>query len=113
MTLSFLMQGRFVKNMPIEFRARSGGHSKVKPFRDILRTLQLMTQVMIIYNPLKLFVTLALLISLKAVVLFALAVQLGAPLLVLCSSIAAFGALFAFTAGCVLDSMRMHGQWRP
>jgi glycosyltransferase involved in cell wall biosynthesis len=113
MTLSFLMQGRFVKYMPIEFRARSGGHSKVKPFRDILRTLQLMTQVMIIYNPLKLFVTIALLLTLKAVVLFALAVNLDAPLLVLCSAVASFGALFAFTAGCVLDSMRMHGQWRP
>ena len=113
MTLSFLMQGRFVKYMPIEFRARSGGHSKVKPFRDILRTLQLMTQVMIIYNPLKLFVTIAALCALKGIVLFALAVQLGAPLLVLCSALAAFCALFAFTAGCVLDSMRMHGQWRP
>ena len=113
MTLSFLMLGRFVKYMPIEFRARAGGHSKVKPFRDILRTLQLMTQVMIIYNPLKLFTTLALLLALKAIVLFALAVNFGAPILVLCSSVAAFGALFSFTAGCVLDSMRMHGQWRP
>ncbi len=113
MTLSFIMQGRFVKNMPIEFRARSGGHSKVKPFRDILRTLQLMTQVMIIYNPLKLFATLAALIALMAAVLLWLAVQLGAPLLTLCAAIAAFGALFAFASGCVLDSMRMHGQWRP
>ncbi|MEQ1918104.1 MAG: hypothetical protein ABL955_02815, partial [Elusimicrobiota bacterium] len=113
MTLSFLMQGRFVKNMPIEFRARTGGHSKVKPFRDILRTLQLMTQVMIIYNPLKLFVTLALLILLKAALLIALAVNFGAPILILCAAITSFGALFAFTAGCVLDSMRMHGQWRP
>lgn len=113
MTLSFLMQGRFVKFMPIRFEARAGGHSKVKPVRDILRTLQLMTQVMIIYNPLKLFVTIALLLALKSLVLFGLAVNLGAPLLVLCSAVASFGALFAFTAGCVLDSMRMHGQWRP
>ncbi|MDD5302704.1 MAG: glycosyltransferase family 2 protein [Elusimicrobia bacterium] len=113
MTLSFLMQGRFVKNMPIEFRARSGGHSKVKPFRDILRTLQLMTQVMIIYNPLKLFATLTALIALKATVLYALGVMWGAPILILCSAVASACALFAFTAGCVLDSMRMHGQWRP
>lgn len=113
MTLSFLMQGRFVKNMPIEFRARTGGHSKVKPFRDILRTLQLMTQVMIIYNPLKLFVSLALLILLKTALLIVLAVIFGAPILILCAAITSFGALFAFTAGCALDSMRMHGQWRP
>lgn len=113
MTLSFMMQGRFVKNMPIEFRARAGGYSKVKPVRDILRTLQLMTQVMIIYNPLKLFVTLAALVTLKAAALYALGVYWGAPVLILCSAVASFGALFAFTAGCVLDSMRMHGQWRP
>ncbi len=112
MTLSFLMQGRFVKYMPIEFRARSGGHSKVKPFRDILRTLQLMTQVMIIYNPLKLFVTIALCVALGAAAFFALAVVANNALFLLCSAIAAAGALFAFTAGCVLDSMRMHGQWR-
>lgn len=113
MTLSFLMQGRFVKNMPIAFQARTGGHSKVKPFRDILRTLQLMTQVMIIYNPLKLFVTLALLIALKAAVLYGFGLAWGSPVLILCSAIASSCALFAFTAGCVLDSMRMHGQWRP
>ena len=113
MTLSFLMQGRFVKYLPIEFRARTGGHSKVKPFRDILRTLQLMTQVMIIYNPLKLFVTLTVLIAVKALVLLALALAWSAPVLLICSSIASACALLAFTAGCVLDSMRMHGQWRP
>jgi glycosyltransferase involved in cell wall biosynthesis len=113
MTLSFLMQGRFVKYLPIEFRARTGGHSKVKPFRDILRTLQLMTQVMIIYNPLKLFVTLAILLVLKSAVLAFLALSWGVPILLLCSSVAGACALFAFTAGCVLDSMRMHGQWRP
>ena len=113
MTLSFLMQGRFVKYLPIEFRARTGGHSKVKPVRDILRTLQLMTQVMIIYNPLKLFAAITALILLKAVVLFALALAWGTPVLLLCSTAASACALLAFTAGCVLDSMRMHGQWRP
>ncbi|UPT73837.1 MAG: glycosyltransferase family 2 protein [Elusimicrobiota bacterium] len=113
MTLSFLMQGRFVKYLPIEFRARTGGHSKVKPFRDILRTLQLMTQVMIIYNPLKLFVTLTILLALKSALLAALAVVWGVPILLLCASVAGACAFFSFTAGCVLDSMRMHGQWRP
>lgn len=113
MTLSFLMQGRFVKYLPIEFRARTGGHSKVKPFRDILRTLQLMTQVMIIYNPLKLFVALALLAALKTALFAALALRLGWP--ELWPLVAAGGtcAFLSFCVGCVLDSMRMHGQWRP
>lgn len=113
MTLSFLMQGRFVKYLPIEFRARAGGHSKVKPFRDILRTLQLMTQVMIIYNPLKLFVTLALLLAALTLGFLGLALRLGWP--ELWPVVAASGAcaFLSFGFGCVLDSMRMHGQWRP
>lgn len=113
MTLSFLMQGRFVKYLPIEFRARTGGHSKVKPFRDILRTLQLMTQVMIIYNPLKLFVTLALLMILKAAVLAFVALNTGSPILLLCAAVSSACAFLSFAFGCLLDSMRMHGQWRP
>lgn len=52
MTLSFLSAGLFVKFVPIEFAERVGS-SKVKPVRDILRTLQIMTQVMVHYNPLK------------------------------------------------------------
>ncbi|MDE2291016.1 MAG: glycosyltransferase family 2 protein, partial [Elusimicrobia bacterium] len=58
MTLSFLQSGRFVRWVPIRFAARTG-RSKVKPLRDILRTLQVMTQVMVYYNPLKLCATLA------------------------------------------------------
>ena len=112
MTLSFLVQGRLVKFMPIEFRARGGGHSKVKPFRDILRTLQLMTQVMVIYNPLKLFAVLAFVFALKAAAFYAAFLHGYSSAWLVCAGIAAFSSLFAFTAGCVLDSMRMHGQWR-
>jgi hypothetical protein len=113
MTLSFIVQGRLVKFLPIEFRARSGGHSKVKPVRDILRTLQLMTQVMIIYNPLKLFATISLALAAAAAAFYA-AFHFGySSAWLVCAGIAAFASLFAFSVGCLLDSMRMHGQWRP
>lgn len=111
MTLSFLMQGRFVKYMPIEFRARSGGHSKVKPFRDVLRTLQLMTEVIIIYNPLKLFATVAAWIGALAGVFFVGSFLGGGPIFLLCGMFAALGSFFSFAIGCLLDSIRMHGQW--
>lgn len=113
MTLSFLMQGRLVKFLPIEFRARAGGRSKVNPVRDILRTLQLMTEVVIIYNPLKLFATLAAWIGALALALTVLCFSGGGPFFLLCAALAALGSLFAFAIGCLLDSMRMHGQWRP
>ena len=92
MTLSFLSAGKFVRFEPIEFTDRVG-HSKVKPVRDILRTLQIMTQVMIYYNPLKLM-TVAALASLAA----GLAV----------SSIAAqLSAAVFLSAGLVLEAIRI------
>lgn len=112
MTLSFLSQGRLVKFRPIRFEARGGGHSKVKPVRDILRTLQLMTQVMIIHNPLKLFAVVAAWIGAAALVLFGLWLTRDLAVYALLAGLAAFSSLFAFSVGCVLDSMRMHGQWR-
>jgi glycosyltransferase involved in cell wall biosynthesis len=57
MTLSYTQSARFIKFIPIEFTERTG-KSKVKLFRDILRTLQLMTQIILYYNPLKFFVVL-------------------------------------------------------
>ncbi|MEK7390430.1 MAG: glycosyltransferase family 2 protein [Elusimicrobiota bacterium] len=113
MTLSFLMQGRFVKFLPIHFRARSGGHSKVRPVRDVLRTLQLMTEVAIIYNPLKFFVIIASWVGAAAAAMLAVHVAGGGPVFLLCAVVCALGSLISFSVGCVLDSLRMHGQWRP
>jgi len=58
MTLSFIQSGKFVKFVPIEFAERIG-KSKIRATRDILRTLQIMTQVIIYYNPLKIAVVMA------------------------------------------------------
>ncbi|HXT02149.1 MAG TPA: glycosyltransferase family 2 protein [Elusimicrobiota bacterium] len=108
MTLSFLSAGRFVAYVPVRFVERTG-RSKVKPVRDILRTLQIMMQMMIYYNPLKLaaVVVAALLgTALAAFVLLWACVDLGAAL-------AAAFALFSlsvvvFLLGCVLDAIRLH-----
>jgi len=110
MTLSFLKAGRFVDFVPIEFRARVG-KSHVRRVRDILRTLQLMTQVLIAYNPLKLFVTLAAPPAALGCLFFLVAIILprnGSPLLawLLCWLI----ALVCFCVGCILDAMRMHAR---
>ena len=94
MTLSFLSAGKFVRFEPIEFTDRVG-HSKVKPVRDILRTLQIMTQVMIQYNPLKLFTALT---ALALLFCFAWG---GAGLIT---------AAVLFCCGCVLDARRHGGR---
>lgn len=85
MTLSFIQGGRFVKFVPIDYLQRTGS-SKVRNLRDIPRTLQIMVQIMLYYNPLKFAVVLALLA--------------GAAF-----GVAAFFAVFLW--GCILESIRL------
>ena len=57
-TLIYMLTGKFVTYMPIDYGARVG-RSKVKIFRDSLRTLQYIVECIVRYNPLKLFLLLA------------------------------------------------------
>ena len=54
LTLAYMMTGRFVKYIPIEYHVRVG-KSKVKMFKDSLRTLQYITEAILYCNPLKIF----------------------------------------------------------
>lgn len=54
MTLGFMMTGKFVKYVDIPYYNRKG-KTKVKLFKDSLRTLQYILQAINYYNPLKLF----------------------------------------------------------
>ncbi len=54
LTLAYMMTGRFISYMPIAYHQRVG-RSKVRLFRDSLRTLQYITQSILYYNPIKLF----------------------------------------------------------
>ena len=57
-TLAYLMTGRFVVWLPIDYAARLG-KTKVRIVRDSLRTLQYITEALLVYNPLKLFLMVA------------------------------------------------------
>ena len=54
MTLGYMMSGRFVKYVQIPYLERRG-KTKVKLFKDSLRTLQYILQAINYYNPIKLF----------------------------------------------------------
>lgn len=112
MTLSFLQAGRFVKFVPIAFSARVG-RSKVRKVRDMLRTLHLMTEVLIVYNPLKLFVVLAAAFALPAAAALALCVVSGNGVFLLAAMFLTLCALLCFLFGCLLDALRMHLRTRP
>ena len=59
LTLAYEMNGQFTRYLPIPYRARVE-ETKVRLLRDSLRTLQYITQAAVYYNPLKLFILLAL-----------------------------------------------------
>jgi len=67
-TLAALSNGYFVKYVPVEYHKRVG-RSKVKLLRDIPRTLQIIFQSVVYYNPIKLFLGFAL-VSLAAALVF-------------------------------------------
>ncbi|MDE2512411.1 MAG: glycosyltransferase family 2 protein [Elusimicrobia bacterium] len=108
MTLSFIQSGRFVQYVPIRFMERTG-KSKVKPFRDILRTLQIMTQMMIYYNPLKLAATAAAGIASAALAVYAVfGLWLDTPTALPAAVILAATSVVVFFLGCLLDAVRLH-----
>lgn len=68
LTLIYHLEGKFVKYYPIPYFARRG-KSKVRYFRDTLRTGQVLTETIMLYNPIKLFLLLALFFALFAFIL--------------------------------------------
>ena len=54
LTLAYMMTGKYVKYIPIEYNKRIG-KTKVKLFKDALRTLQFIVEAILYYNPIKIF----------------------------------------------------------
>lgn len=108
MTLAYMMTGKFVDYVPIEYHRRQGT-TKVRLLRDSLRTMQYIVQAITFYNPIKLFVLMSW-ISLAVAVPFLLIgllsgsvfpSVLGSALLILCGLI--------FSIGLVADLIRQVG----
>ncbi|HZC96923.1 MAG TPA: glycosyltransferase family 2 protein, partial [Bradyrhizobium sp.] len=68
MTLAYMMTNRFVTYSRIDYFERDG-RSKVRLFRDSLRTLQYVVEAILYYNPLKIFLLFSLVCLVAAVVM--------------------------------------------
>lgn len=68
MTLAYMMTRRFVTYHKIEYFERTGS-SKVRLFRDSLKTLQYVIEAIVYYNPLKIFLLLSLICGVMAAIL--------------------------------------------
>jgi polyisoprenyl-phosphate glycosyltransferase len=66
LTLAMLLEGHFVEYVPVPYHPRVGS-SKVRLRRDVLRTMQILTNAVIAYNPIKIFLVLTYLVALALV----------------------------------------------
>jgi glycosyltransferase involved in cell wall biosynthesis len=59
MTLAYMMTGKFVTYLEVPYYERVG-QTKVRLFRDALRTLQFIIEAIVYYNPIKIFILISL-----------------------------------------------------
>lgn len=76
MTLAYMMTGKTVKYFDIPYHEREG-KTKVKLFKDSMRTLQYIVQAITYYNPLKIFLLFAIVCFLCSVIGFLASAFLG------------------------------------
>jgi polyisoprenyl-phosphate glycosyltransferase len=72
LTLAYMMTGRFVGYVPIDYHKRIG-KSKVKLLGDSLRTIQYVLEAAIYYNPLRIFLLMSILVVVASFASFLLA----------------------------------------
>lgn len=96
MTLAYMMNGRFVHYVPIEYSERSG-QTKVRLFRDSMRTMQYIVEAATYYNPLKIFA------------FFSFICLCFAGVSLACALIFQLASLFALGVGAILLSLLMMG----
>jgi glycosyltransferase involved in cell wall biosynthesis len=74
MTLAYMMTKRFVTYYKIEYFERTGS-SKVRLFKDSLRTLQYIVEAIVYYNPLKIFLLVSLICGVMSVIMMVIALS--------------------------------------
>jgi glycosyltransferase involved in cell wall biosynthesis len=105
LTLAYMLTGRFVTYVPIAYHERVG-KTKVRLFKDSLRTLQYIVQAIIYYNPLKLFLMLTLLTIGLALAGFITAAVTGLTAPYLLGIGGLLVSILVFALGLIADLMR-------
>lgn len=102
-TLAFMLNAHPVSYVPIEYRKRKG-FSKVRYFRDTLRSTQIITEAIVFYNPLKIYLLGAIGIILSGCL--GILAGIYAPLFGLMLFLMFALAILMFGIGCLAVFMR-------
>jgi glycosyltransferase involved in cell wall biosynthesis len=105
LTLAYMLTGRFVSYVPISYGERIGT-TKIRLFRESLRTLQYIVQSILYYNPIKIFLLLSGGCLLVGLPLFTLGGLLDSIAFTLLGTGALMVAVLAFCLGLVADLLR-------
>ncbi len=106
LTLAFFMEEYFVKYLPIEYHKRVGS-SKVRIGVDSLRTLQIVVQAILYYNPLKLFLPICFLSAGVGVVLALAAALFQSDSAWLILTIGLLTAILVGALGILAEALRL------
>lgn len=105
LTLAYMMNGKFVKYLPISYEKRVG-QTKVRLFRDSLRTMQFIVEAMLFYNPIKVFLALSAGVAGAAVLAAIVAVAGSRPEFYSISALLLVSSLLTFCIGLVSVQMK-------
>lgn len=105
LTLAYMLTGKFVTYVPISYHERIG-RTKIRLFRESLRTLQYIVQAIIYYNPLKIFLMMSALCLLFAAFTLAIAMifQITSAFILSVGSILV--AILVFALGLLADLLK-------
>ncbi|MDD5421818.1 MAG: glycosyltransferase family 2 protein [Candidatus Omnitrophota bacterium] len=104
-TLAMSLGGYFIKYMPIEYHKRKGA-SKVRYFRDTLRSLQIIVETILYYNPIKIFILLCGFLWAVMVIAVVACAFLGLDFLTLLAIESFLASFIVFGLGLIADLMR-------
>jgi len=108
-TLIFLLEGKFVKFVPVDYFSRKG-KSKIKFLRDALRAGQILTETIAYYNPFKLFLLMFLLFFLLALVSLTVYVFNRSILVLVLFSLFFFSGVLSFCFGLMMSAFKKGGK---
>lgn len=100
LTLAYMMNGKFVQYLPIDYKKREGT-TKVRLFRDSMRTLQFITEAILFYNPIKIFIVFSVGLVLAGLLSLLLAFIFTNPILAVFGIGFIFISIFMFGIGLV------------
>lgn len=104
-TLAYMLNDYFVDYMPVEYHKRAG-QSKVRMFRDTLRASQIIVETILRYNPIKVFLLLAIPFALASLLSAVVAVVAGSLAAVLIAGIMASTSAIVLAIGFLTSSMQ-------